>query len=67
MMVSDNEGKNSLHWASQFGNSKTGEFILSRMNNLPVMQAKYVALANSDGWTPLCWAVRPCNGALPVA
>lgn len=64
MMVADNEGKNCLHWAAQFGNAKTAELILSRMDNQPVMRARYVALADSDGWTPLCWAVRPCEGDL---
>ncbi|KAF4616256.1 hypothetical protein G7Y89_g15151 [Cudoniella acicularis] len=64
MMVADHEGKNCLHRAAQFGNAKTIEFILSKVDNRPLMRARYVALSDSDGWTPLCSAVRACEGGL---
>ncbi|KAK7422547.1 hypothetical protein QQX98_001570 [Neonectria punicea] len=53
MMACDKEGKNCLHWAAQFGNAKTVEYILSKPNS-----EEYVNKPDSDGWTPLCWAVR---------
>lgn len=61
MMAADKEGKNCLHWAAQFGNTKTVNFILSRLD---MKQSHYVGLADSDGWTPLCWATRPCKVGL---
>ncbi|KAI0407367.1 ankyrin repeat-containing domain protein [Xylaria palmicola] len=60
MMVSDNEKKNCLHWAAQFGNLRTVEFIISRLKSQRKL-ARYINQADSDGWTPLCWAARPCK------
>ena len=57
IMVTDNGGKNCLHWAAQFGNAKTVEFILSKLKN-----QRAVDVADGDGWTPLCWAMRPTEG-----
>ncbi|KAK7426426.1 hypothetical protein QQZ08_007021 [Neonectria magnoliae] len=53
MMAGDKEDKNCLHWAAQFGNAKTVGYILSKPNS-----EEYVNKPDSDGWTPLCWAVR---------
>lgn len=65
MMIADNRGKNCLHWAAQFGNAKTVEFILSRLGDqAAAKRAQCVGRADSDGWTPLCWATRPCEGSL---
>jgi ankyrin repeat protein len=61
MMVSDNQQKNCLHWAAQFGNLGVVEFIISRLNDEGKL-ARYINRPDSDGWTPLCWASRPCKG-----
>ncbi|KAL7790946.1 ankyrin repeat-containing domain protein [Trichoderma ceciliae] len=59
MMLTDNEGKSCLHWAAQFGSAKTIDFILSKLSDQPMKMARYLEQADNDGWTPLCWAVRP--------
>lgn len=59
MMAADKEDKNCLHWAAQFGNARTVEFILSKLSDESQgPPASYVNVPDSDGWTPLCWAVR---------
>ncbi|KAJ4320186.1 hypothetical protein N0V84_005971 [Fusarium piperis] len=65
MMVVDGEGKNCLHWAAQWGNTKTVDFILSKLqqqDHRGRLLASYIDRTDSDGWTPLCWAARPCAG-----
>ncbi|KAJ5950337.1 uncharacterized protein N7479_008750 [Penicillium vulpinum] len=57
MMVTDTYGKNCLHWASQYGNNYTVEYILSQLE--PSERSQAVEQADCDGWTPLCWAVCP--------
>ncbi|KAI1147758.1 hypothetical protein F4825DRAFT_128901 [Nemania diffusa] len=57
-MVSDKERKNCLHWAAQFGNLKTVEFIQARLRSDGIL-ARYINQPDSDGWTSLCWAARP--------
>ena len=59
LLVADREGKNVLHWAAQFGNAETVRSILLELKGNPGMLARYINLGDSDGWTPLCWAVRP--------
>ncbi|QYT01017.1 hypothetical protein H0G86_008073 [Trichoderma simmonsii] len=60
LMVSDKEQKNCLHWAAQFGNLRTVQFIISRLKDEKRLE-RYVNQADSDGWTPLCWAARPSD------
>ncbi|KAI8960598.1 ankyrin repeat-containing domain protein [Daldinia sp. FL1419] len=57
MMATDRVGKNCLHWAAQFGNLQTVKFILSKVSSTTIEAC--VNYADSDGWTPLCWATRP--------
>ncbi|KAI1771105.1 ankyrin repeat-containing domain protein [Hypoxylon cercidicola] len=57
LMAPDKEQKNCLHWAAQFGNLKTVEFIISRLTNDGSLSL-YINRPDSDGWTPLCWAAR---------
>ncbi|KAJ5511656.1 hypothetical protein N7453_003759 [Penicillium expansum] len=52
MMTPDTYGKNCLHWAAQYGNSYTVEYILSRLE-LPSERSQAVEQADCDGWTPL--------------
>ncbi|KAK4059089.1 hypothetical protein Trihar35433_11185 [Trichoderma harzianum] len=59
ILVCDRAGKNALHWAAQFGNVKTIEAILELLDSSPEKRKEYVNQADIDGWTPLCWAVRP--------
>ncbi|KAM6483952.1 ankyrin repeat-containing domain protein [Trichoderma sp. SZMC 28011] len=59
ILVRDRAGKNALHWAAQFGNVKTIEAILELLDSSPEKRREYVNQADIDGWTPLCWAVRP--------
>lgn len=56
MMTSDAYGKNCLHWAAQYGNAYTVEYILSRLE-LSSERSQAVEQADCDGWTPLCWDV----------
>jgi ankyrin repeat protein len=61
MMVADMENKSCLHWAAQFGNSKTVDFILSKLqeqDNGGRLLASHIDQPDLDGWTPLCWASR---------
>ncbi|KAL6827243.1 ankyrin repeat-containing domain protein [Trichoderma sp. SZMC 28015] len=60
LMVSDKEQKNCLHWAAQFGNLRTVQFIISRLEDERRLE-RYINQADSDGWTPLCWAARPSD------
>ncbi|KAL7961528.1 ankyrin repeat-containing domain protein [Trichoderma compactum] len=60
LMVSDKEQKNCLHWAAQFGNLRTVQFIISRLKDENRLEL-YVNQTDSDGWTPLCWAARPSD------
>ncbi|KAI0154851.1 ankyrin repeat-containing domain protein [Xylariaceae sp. FL1272] len=60
LMAADNEQKNCLHWAAQFGNRQTVNWILSRLLDEGRL-VRYVNRPDSDGWTPLCWAARPCE------
>ncbi|KAL7925735.1 ankyrin repeat-containing domain protein [Trichoderma austrokoningii] len=55
----DCAGRNVLHWAAQFGHVETVKFILTKMSSPRKKRVKYVNRADIDGWTPLCWAVRP--------
>ncbi|RSL85529.1 hypothetical protein CEP51_003275 [Fusarium floridanum] len=66
MMVVDREEKNCLHWAAQCGNTKTVDFILSKLqqqDDTGRVLASYINRPDSDGWTPLCWAARPSAGS----
>ncbi|RSL42816.1 hypothetical protein CEP53_011987 [Fusarium sp. AF-6] len=66
MMVVDREEKNCLHWAAQCGNTKTVDFILSKLqqqDDTGRALASYINRPDSDGWTPLCWAARPSEGS----
>lgn len=60
LMEADKQGKNCLHWAAQFGNLKTAQFIISRLSADNRLQ-HFINRPDNDGWTPLCWAVRPCT------
>lgn len=64
LMACDSAGKNVLHWAAQFGHVETIKAILSRVGR---SKKQYINQADIDGWTPLCWAMRPfekgfCHG-----
>ncbi|KAI1501388.1 ankyrin repeat-containing domain protein [Biscogniauxia marginata] len=61
LMAADVEGKNCLHWAAQFGNAKAMELILSRLSDDRKSRSDCLAVTDSDGWTPLCWAARPAR------
>ncbi|KAK1147925.1 hypothetical protein N8T08_000441 [Aspergillus melleus] len=56
--ATDHYGKGCLHWAAQFGKARTIAFLLSQ---IPPKKDRELALAQADkdGWTPLCWAMRP--------
>lgn len=56
--VSDRFGKNALHWAAQYGHVRTVYHILNLLST-PLQHTQALAQADCDGWTPLCWAVRP--------
>ncbi|KAI1635753.1 ankyrin repeat-containing domain protein [Biscogniauxia mediterranea] len=60
LMASDKEKKNCLHWAAQFGNLRAVEFIISRLSDEGRLE-NYINRPDTDGWTPLCWAARPCQ------
>ncbi|KAK1242813.1 hypothetical protein MKX08_005625 [Trichoderma sp. CBMAI-0020] len=59
LIACDCAGRNVLHWAAQFGHVKTVEFILEKMDSSDESIDSYIDQADVDGWTPLCWAVRP--------
>lgn len=58
LMAPDKARKIPLHWAAQFGRAQTVETILSYVH-LPADRRRYLNEADIDGWTPLCWALRP--------
>ncbi|KAI3083869.1 hypothetical protein CBS147353_2013 [Aspergillus niger] len=58
LMAPDTGNKIPLHWAAQFGRVRTVEAILNYVS-LPTERRRYVNEADTDGWTPLCWALRP--------
>ncbi|KAG6355984.1 hypothetical protein INS49_015369 [Diaporthe citri] len=59
IMAVDKADKNVLHWAAQFGNCETVKAILER---IPVTERKAVVdCKDSEGWTPLAWAMRPVD------
>lgn len=60
LMAPDKEEKNCLHWAAQFGNLRTVEFIIARLRYERRLEC-YINRPDSDGWTPLCWAARCCG------
>lgn len=57
-IVTDRYGKSALHWAAQYGHVRTVEHILSLLTS-SWQQTQALEQEDSDGWTPLCWAVRP--------
>lgn len=56
VVIADNSGKTALHWAAQFGRLQSLKLLLSRMSLDERMRR--VNEPDSDGWTPLCWAMR---------
>ncbi|KAL4807721.1 ankyrin repeat-containing domain protein [Aspergillus unguis] len=58
LLTVDKAGKNALHWAAQFGHVETVENILSHAQSAEERK-KRVNQADIDGWTALCWALRP--------
>lgn len=59
MMVEDVGGRHCLHWAAQSGNAQTIRFILRRLESQNCGISTYVNTLDTDGWSPLCWAIRP--------
>ncbi|KAL7814957.1 ankyrin repeat-containing domain protein [Trichoderma aethiopicum] len=62
LMACDCAGKNVLHWAAQSGHVETIKAILERVDPSGEDREEYVNRPDIDGWTPLCWAVRPSRG-----
>ncbi|GLA80565.1 hypothetical protein AtubIFM56815_001389 [Aspergillus tubingensis] len=58
LMAPDKAKKIPLHWAAQFGRAQTVEAILNYVR-LAAERRRYVNETDIDGWTPLCWALRP--------
>ncbi|KAJ0414214.1 ankyrin repeat-containing domain protein [Aspergillus carlsbadensis] len=56
----DRAGKLALHWAAQFGHSQTVQRILAYART---EKERYdlINRADVDGWTALCWALRPTS------
>jgi len=52
----DYTGKAPLHWAAQFGNAKTVEFILNQLSS-EKERCDHVNQSDINGWTPICWAI----------
>jgi ankyrin repeat protein len=61
MMVQDDGRKHCLHWAAQSGNAQTIRFILEHLHSQNRRISEYVNTLDIDGWSPLCWAIRPFN------
>lgn len=60
LMVKDEGGKHCLHWAAQSGNAQTVRFILDQLKQSQNGRvADYINTLDIDGWSPLCWAIRP--------
>lgn len=59
IMVVDKAGKSCLHWAAQYGNVKTIESIIAKLESRKLDIGTYIDLPDVDGWTPLRWALRP--------
>ncbi|KAL7900627.1 ankyrin repeat-containing domain protein [Trichoderma sp. SZMC 28014] len=62
----DCTGKHVLHWAAQFGHVETVKYIMRKLTESEAGKAKYINFADNDGWTPLCWAVRPSTTGFNV-
>lgn len=60
LLSEDIAGKTALHWAAQFGHVRTVESILAHARSQQE-QIKWVNRPDTDGWTALCWALRPCE------
>ncbi|KAL3432156.1 ankyrin repeat-containing domain protein [Aspergillus tetrazonus] len=58
LLSTDVAGKNALHWAAQFGHVRTVEMILAHARTQEERQ-KRINHPDIDGWTALCWALRP--------
>lgn len=58
LLAPDSAKKIPLHWAAQFGRVQTVEAILNYVR-LAAERRRYVNETDIDGWTPLCWALRP--------
>ncbi|KAL4919526.1 ankyrin repeat-containing domain protein [Aspergillus aurantiobrunneus] len=58
LLSEDIAGKSALHWAAQFGHVQTVEIILAHLRS-PEERRKHLNKPDIDGWTPLCWALRP--------
>jgi ankyrin repeat protein len=54
----DRAGKSVLHWAAQFGHAQTIQRILAHARTVDERR-KLINQADVDGWTALCWALRP--------
>lgn len=59
MMVEDVGRRHCLHWAAQSGNAQTIKFILERLKSQNIRVSTYINTFDTDGWSPLCWAIRP--------
>lgn len=59
MMTVDAGGRHCLHWAAQSGNLQTIHFILQRLKSRDDGISCYINTLDIDGWSPLCWAIRP--------
>ncbi|KAL2825348.1 ankyrin repeat-containing domain protein [Aspergillus cavernicola] len=58
LLSEDIARKNALHWAAQFGRVQTVEMILAHAPS-PEERRKRINHRDIDGWTALCWALRP--------
>ena len=58
LLSKDIAGKTALHWAAQFSHVQTIEIILSRAYS-PKERLSRLNQRDNDGWTALCWALRP--------
>lgn len=59
IIVKDRFGKNTLHWAAEFGHADTVRWILQKIS--PEERQRYINAKDVDGWTPLAWACRPTS------
>ncbi|KAL2838254.1 ankyrin repeat-containing domain protein [Aspergillus pseudoustus] len=56
----DRADKSTLHWAAQFGHAQTVQRILAHARTAEERR-KVINQADVDGWTALCWALRPTS------